>query len=107
MAGIGGAESCSRVRVARYGPANSSGSAASKIDMAWPNFMAPPLRSPRTLKTCSAVRACISAATASAGLPPTRLPRPIAVRPANPSGSVASRAERVTALRGRSVTWSL
>ena len=50
-AGIGGAASCSLVNVARYGPARSSGIAASKIDSAWPNFIAPPLSSPRTLKS--------------------------------------------------------
>ena len=105
--GIGGAESCSRVSVARYGPASSSGIAASKIDIACPNFMAPPLSSPRTLKSCSAVRACTSAATSSAGLPPTRLPMPRAVRPAKPSGSDASLTERVTALRGSSLTGPL
>ena len=42
-AGSGGAASCSRVSAARYGPAISSGSAASKTDRAWPIFMAPPL----------------------------------------------------------------
>ena len=56
-AGIGGAESCNLVNVARYGAAHSSGSAASKMLMAWPNFIAPPLSSPSVLKTCSAVRA--------------------------------------------------
>ena len=50
--------------------------------MAWPNFIAPPLSSPRVLKTCSAVRIWISVATSSAFLPPTFLPKPIAVRPA-------------------------
>ncbi len=107
VAGIGGAASCSLVSVARYGPARSSGNAASKIDMAWPNFIAPPLSSPSTRNSCSAVRAWISAATASAGRPPTRLPNPSAVRPAKPSGSAASFAVRVTARRGRSVTTSL
>ena len=59
-AGSGGAASCSLVSVARYGPAISGGSAASKIDNAWPNFIAPPLSSPRTWKICSAVRCWIS-----------------------------------------------
>src|SRR6185436_18408724 len=104
---MGGAASCSLVSVARYGPASSSGIAASKIDSAWPNFIAPPLSSPRTLKSCSAVRAWTSAATYSADLPPTRLPRPSAVRPAYPKGNVASLAVRITALRGNSLTVSL
>ena len=47
-------------------PASSSGSAASKTESAWPNFMAPPLSSPSTLKSCSAVRCCSSVATTSA-----------------------------------------
>ena len=75
---------------ARYGAASSSGMAASKTDIAWPTFIAPPLSSPRTRNMCSAVRSWTSAATASAGLPPTRLPTPRAVRPANPKGSAAS-----------------
>ena len=103
-AGSGGAASWSLVRVARYGPAISGGSAASKIDNAWPNFIAPPLSSPRTLKICSAVRCWISVATISAGRPPMRLPNPRAVRPAKPIGSVASLAVRVTARRGKSLT---
>ena len=86
------------------GPAISSGRAASMTDIAWPNFMAPPLSSPSTLNSCSAVRACSSAATSSAGLPPTRLPNPTAVRPAKPSGRLASRAVRATARRGSSLT---
>ncbi len=81
-----GADSCSRVRVARYGPAISGGSAASKIDSAWPSLSAPPLSSPSTRKICSAVRCWISCATISAGRPPSRLPRPSAVRPARPTG---------------------
>ena len=68
--------------------------------MAWPNFIAPPLSSPSTLNSCSAVRACTSAATSSAGLPPTRLPMPRAVRPAKPSGRVASFAVRRDGLAG-------
>src|SRR5262249_60271231 len=67
-------------------------------------FIAPPLSSPRTLKTCSAVRCWTSPTTISAGRPPIRLPRPRAVRPAKPIGSVASLAERVTARRGRVFT---
>ena len=43
--------SCSLVRVARYGSAISGGSAASNTDSACPSFIAPPLSSPRTLKT--------------------------------------------------------
>ena len=85
-AGSGGAASCSLVRAARYGPATSSGIAASKMLMAWPIFMAPPLSSPRTWNICSAVRACSSACTISAGLPPIRLPNPHAVRPRAPPG---------------------
>ena len=50
-AGSGGADSCSLVRVARYGSAISGGSAASNTDSACPSFIAPPLSSPRTLKT--------------------------------------------------------
>src|SRR5450759_555945 len=99
-AGIGGAASCSLVNVSRYGPASSSGIAASKIDIVGPNLIAPPLSSPRTLKSCSPVRAWTSEATSSADLPPTRLPSPSAVRPANPSGNAASLAARVTAFRG-------
>ena len=109
---IGGAESCSRVSVSRYGPASSSGSAASKTDNACPNFMAPPLRSPSTRKSCSAVRACTSVSTDSAGWPTSRRPMPTVVRPAKPSGSVASRAVLATARlgscrRGRSASVSL
>ena len=44
----------------------SSGSAASNTDSAWPSFIAPPLSSPRTVNSCSAVRACRSAVTSSA-----------------------------------------
>src|SRR5215469_7286053 len=105
--GSGGADSWSRVSVARYGPASSGGSAASKIDSACPNFIAPPLSSPRTRKIWSAVRCWISAATSSAGRPPIRLPRPSAVRPARPTGRVASLAVRVKARRGRSLTSSI
>ena len=65
---------------------NSSGNAASKMLMAWPNFMAPPLSWPRTLKIWSAVRRCTSLSTALAGAPTMRLPRPSVVRPANPTG---------------------
>ena len=97
---IGGAASCSRVRVSRYGPASSSGRAASKIDSVWPNFMAPPLSSPRTRNSCSAVRSCTSDTTVSAGRPTSRLPNPSVVRPAYPRGSDASRAVRATARRG-------
>ena len=107
LAGSGGADSCSLVRVARYGPAISGGRAASKIESAWPNFMAPPLSSPRTRKICSAVRCCISWATSSAGRPPMRLPKPRAVRPARPTGSEASFAVRVKARRGRSFMISI
>ncbi len=103
-AGSGGADSCSRVSVARYGPAISGGSAASKMDSAWPSFMAPPLSSPRTRKIWSAVRRWISSATISAGRPPIRFPTPSAVRPARPIGSPASLAARVTGLRGTSFT---
>ena len=106
-AGSGGAASWSLVSVARYGPASSGGSAASKMDSAWPNFIAPPLSSPRTRKICSAVRCCISVATSSAGRPPRRFPRPSAVRPASPTGRVASLAVRVKARRGRSLTFPL
>ncbi len=100
--GIGGAESWSAVRWARYGAATSSGNAASSTDSAWPNFIAPPLSSPSVRKSCSAVRCCISVITTSPGRPASRLPSPIALRPAYPSGSAASRAVRATVLRGRS-----
>src|SRR5680860_1267469 len=40
---IGGAASCSLVSVSRYGPMSSSGSVDSKMLIAWPNFMAPPM----------------------------------------------------------------
>ena len=102
--GSGGADSCSLVSVARYGPASSGGSAASKIDSAWPSFIAPPLSSPSTRNTWSAVRCWISLATSSADLPPIRLPRPSAVLPANPSGSPASFTVLLTGLRGTSFT---
>ena len=100
-AGSGGADSCNLARAARYGPAISGGSAASETDSACPSFNAPPLSSPRTLKTCSAVRCWISWATTSAGRPPSRLPVPSAARPANPAGNLASLAARVTPWRGR------
>ena len=103
-AGIGGAASCSLVRAARYGAAMSSGSAASKTDSAWPNFMAPPLSSPSTLNSCSAVRCCTSCATISAGRPPIRLPTPSAVRPATPIGRLASFTLREIAHFGMSLT---
>ena len=74
------------------------------IDRACPSLSAPPLSSPRTLKICSAVRCWISCATISAGRPPSRFPRPSAVRPARPTGRVASFAVRVTARRGTSLT---
>ncbi len=106
-AGSGGAASWSLVSAWRYGPASSSGSAASKTDSAWPNFIAPPLSWPSTLKSCSAVRCWISAEMTSGAMPVTRLPKPSTVRPANPSGSAASLAVRVTARRGMSVTRSL
>ena len=102
LAGSGGADSCSLVSVARYGSAISGGSAASKIDSAWPNFIAPPLSSPRTRKTWSAVRCWISWPTISAEMPPIRLPNPSAVRPKYPSGSPASLAVRCTLPRGTS-----
>src|SRR4051794_39368706 len=101
--GIGGAESWRRVSSVRYGATISSGRAASSTDIAWPNFMAPPLSSPRVRKSCSAVRCWISLITVSAGLPPSLLPSPSALRPAYPRGSAASRAVRATALRGSSV----
>ncbi len=103
-AGMGGADSCSRVSASRYGPASSSGMAASKMLIAWPIFMAPPLSSPSTLNICSAVRACSSALTASAGLPPMRLPRPHAARPAWAAGSAAIFTLRVMAYLGMSGT---
>ncbi len=102
-ADIGGAESCSRVSWARYGAATSSGRADSRTDSTWPNFIAPPLSSPRVRNSCSAVRCCTSVITASAGAPPRRRPTPSAVRPAKPSGSAARRAVRAAALRGSSV----
>src|SRR5262249_18991514 len=77
------------------------------MDRAWPSFMAPPLSSPSTRKICSAVRCWISCATSSAGRPPMRLPNPSAVRPASPTGSVASFAVRAIAGRGGSSTTSI
>ena len=82
----------------------SSGNAASKTDSACPNFIAPPLSCPSTAKSCSAVRRCSSSVTSSADRPPSRLPSPSVARPATPSGSEASRAVRLTARRGMSVT---
>ena len=82
----------------------SSGNAASNTDSAWPNFIAPPLSCPSTANSCSAVRRCSSSVTSTAGRPPSRLPSPSAARPATPTGSDASRAVRVTARRGMSVT---
>ena len=55
-------------------------------DRAWPNFIAPPLSSPSTEKSCSAVRACSSAATASAGAPPDPLPDTEGGAPGMPQG---------------------
>ena len=52
------------------GAASSSGSADSRMESAWPSFIAPPLSSPRVRKSCSAVRCCTSDSTASAGAPP-------------------------------------
>ena len=100
---IVGAESWSAVRCSRYGAETFSGRAASSTDRLWPNFIAPPLSSPRVRNSCSAVRCWTSLSTASAGLPPSRLPTPSAWRPAYPRGSAARRAVRATALRGRSV----
>ena len=105
--GSGGAASCSLVSVARYGLAISGGSAASKMDSAWPSFMAPPLSSPRTRKICSAVRCWISCATISAGRPPIRFPTPMAVRPASPIGSLAIFAARATGFLGTSFTLNI
>ncbi len=76
-------------------------------DPAWPSFMAPPLSSPSTRNTWSAVRCWISCATISPDRPPIRLPSPIAVRPARPSGSPASFAVLLTVLRGTSSTLPL
>ena len=95
---IGGAESCSRVRVSRYGPASSSGSAASKTDRAWPNFIAPPLRSPSTRNSCSAVRAWTSVSTVSAGRPT----RPLAQSDRRASGQSQREAGQPGRARHRS-----
>ena len=86
-------------RWARYGAATSSGSTDSKRLSAWPNFMAPPLSSPSTRKSCSAARCCSCSLTSSAGVPPNRLPSPRVARPAKPSGSEASFAPRRNAER--------
>jgi len=68
-------------------------------------------RSEASFSTWSAVRCWISWATISADFPPIRLPRPSAVRPANPSGSPASFSGsilcRLTAARDESRQWSL
>ena len=77
----------------------SSGSTDSNRLSAWPNFIAPPLSSPSTRKSCSAARCCICSLTCSAGAPPSRLPRPSVARPAKPSGREASRALRRKAER--------
>ena len=77
---------------------SSSGNAASKMLIAWPNFIAPPLSCPSTEKIWSAVRRCTSLRTTFAGAPTMRLPRPSVVRPANPTGSDARRAVRRNAL---------
>src|SRR5690625_2096359 len=102
-----GAESCNRVSAARYAPANCSGMAASNTDSAWPNFIAPPLSSPKTRNTCSAVRSWTSVVTNSAGRPPMRRPIPIVARPAAPSGREANLAVRATAFRATSLTLPL
>ena len=74
--------------------------AASKTDSACPNFMAPPLSSPSTAKSCSAPRRATSAEISPASPPASRRPHPAAVRDANPRGSDARRAERWTDRRG-------
>ena len=53
-AGMGGASDWSLVSASRNGSPNSSGMAASMMDIAWPTFMAPPVSSPRTENNCSA-----------------------------------------------------
>src|SRR3954471_2423562 len=69
-------------------------------DIAWPTFIAPPLSWPRVANSCSAVRCCTWAATASAERPAARFPSPTAVRPAKAAGSAANRAVRASRPRG-------
>ncbi|CAB5045677.1 unannotated protein [freshwater metagenome] len=101
---IGGAESWSFVSDSRYGPATSSGRTDSKTLSACPNFMAPPLSSPRTLKICSAVFAWACAVASCADMPPKRLPNPIARRPTWRIGRAAIRALRPRPFWDKSVT---
>src|SRR5690606_29974760 len=103
---IGGAADCSFTSDSRNGAANSSGIAASKTLRAWPNFIAPPLSSPSTAKSCSALRAMSWAEISSPSPPTSRLPNPAAARPATPSGRLASLAVRAAVRRGMSVTSS-
>ncbi|SKU25806.1 Uncharacterised protein [Mycobacteroides abscessus subsp. abscessus] len=93
-AGSGGASLCSLVRASRKGSAKAGGMAASNTDSAWPSFMAAPLSSPSTWKSCSAAFSIISALTSSLDLPVSRFPTPSAARPAIPAGSDASFAAR-------------
>ena len=65
-------------------PAISSGSAASSTESAWPNFIAPPLSSPRVRKSCSAVRCWMSDITASAGCAADPLAEPERAAPGVP-----------------------
>ena len=88
----------------RNGAAYSSGTAASNTLSAWPNFMAPPLSSPSTANSCSALRAIIWAEISSLSPPTSRRPQPAAARPATPSGRLASFAVRAAVRRGMSVT---
>ena len=102
--GIGGAAVWSLTSDSRNGAAYSSGMAASNTDSAWPNFIAPPLSSPSTANSCSALLA-MSCAEISSPSPPTSLrPQPPTARPATPRGRLASLAVRAAVRRGISLT---
>ncbi|SKU18817.1 Uncharacterised protein [Mycobacteroides abscessus subsp. abscessus] len=79
--------------------------AASITESIWPIFMAAPLSSPSTWKSCSAAFSTSSALTSSLDFPARRFPTPSAARPAIPAGSDASfaaraaRPRRISAMR--------
>ena len=102
--GIGGAADCSLTSDSRNGAANSSGMAASNTLRAWPNFMAPPLSSPSTSNSCSALFAMSCAEICSPSPPASLRPQPPTARPATPRGRLASFAVRAAVRRGISVT---
>ena len=73
-------------------------------DRAWPTFIAPPLSSPRTVNNCWAALSISSALTSSFDFPVKRFPKPMAARPAMPTGSEASLAFRAARPRLMSLT---